>query len=64
MKLKVDTLRQLRRLAPVLDDILTTGEVGYAHHAENLALLATLCSDLYNVYRRLHPDEMDQARCG
>ena len=40
MKLDVETFRQLRRLAPVLDDILIAGEVEHPDQAVNLAALA------------------------
>jgi hypothetical protein len=61
MELDAETFRRLRRLAPVLDDILNAGEVEHADQAVNLAALAQLCSSLSNAYRSLHPDESGQA---
>jgi hypothetical protein len=61
MELDTTTFRQLRRLAPVLDDILSAGEVEHADQAVNLAALAQLCLRLSNVYHRVHPDEKVQA---
>lgn len=40
MKLDVTTFRQLRRLAPILDDVLNAGEVEHAEQAVGLASLA------------------------
>ncbi|CAN7181097.1 hypothetical protein LJR267_000364 [Paraburkholderia hospita] len=62
MKLDVTTFRQLRRLAPVLDDILNAGEVEHPDQAVNLATLAQLCSKLFDEYHCMHPDEIEQAR--
>lgn len=62
MKLDVTTFRQLRRLAPVLDDILNAGEVEHPDQAVNLAALAELCSELFDAYHCMHPDEIAQAR--
>ena len=62
MKLDVRTFRQLRRLAPVLDDILNAGEVEHPDQAVNLESLAQLCSDLFDAYHCMHPDETAQAR--
>ncbi|MEM5331154.1 hypothetical protein VSR34_31870 [Paraburkholderia sp. JHI2823] len=61
MKLDVTAFRQLRRLAPVLDDILSAEEVEHADQAVNLAALARLCSQLYDAYHCQHPDEIAQA---
>lgn len=61
MELDADTFRQLRRLAPVLDDILNAGEIEHAGQAVNLAALAQLCSSLSNAYCSMHPDETAQA---
>ncbi len=62
MKLDAATFRQLRRLAPVVDDILRAGEVEYADQAVSLTALATLCSQLFDAYRCLQPGETEQAR--
>ncbi|SIT51804.1 conserved hypothetical protein [Paraburkholderia piptadeniae] len=62
MKLDVETFRRLRRLAPVLDDILNAGEVEHPDQAVNLATLAQLCSELFDAYHCIHPDETAQAR--
>jgi hypothetical protein len=62
MKLEAATFRQLRLLAPVLDDVLNAGEVEHADQAVDLAALATLCSQLFDAYRCLHPDDTEQAR--
>jgi hypothetical protein len=64
MKVDVATFRRLRRLAPVLDDVLNAGEVEYAGQAVNLAALATLCLQMFDEYRHLHPDDTEQARLG
>lgn len=61
MKLDEDTFRRLRRLAPVLDDLLNAGEVEHADQAVNLAALAQICSALSDAYRAMHPDEIGQA---
>lgn len=50
MKLDATTFRQLRLLAPVLDDVLNTGEVEYSHQAVNLAALAASCAQLFQAY--------------
>lgn len=47
MELDLETFRQLRRLAPVLDDILNAREVEHPDQAVNLADLAQLCSHLF-----------------
>jgi hypothetical protein len=62
MKLDDATFRQLRRLAPVLDDILNAGEVEHADQAVNLASLAELCSQLFDAYHDQHPREVAQAQ--
>lgn len=62
MKLDATTFRQLRRLAPVLDDVLNAGEVEYSHQAVNLAALAALCSQLFQAYELRKPVGMEQAR--
>ncbi|QBR04193.1 hypothetical protein [Paraburkholderia pallida] len=61
MKLDEETFRRLRRLAPVLDDMLNAGEVEHADQAVNLAALAQLCSTLSDTYYSTHPDESAQA---
>jgi hypothetical protein len=61
MKVDVATFRQLRRLAPVLDDVLNAGEVEYADQAVHLVELAALCSQLFDAYRHLHPTETAEA---
>jgi hypothetical protein len=62
MKLDVTTFRQLRRLAPLLDDVLNAGEVEHADQAVGLASLAQLCSQLFDAYHYQHPDEVAEAR--
>lgn len=62
MKLDSATFQQLRRLAPILDDVLNAKEIEYADQAINLAELATLCSQLFDAYQCLHPQEIEQAR--
>ncbi len=62
MKLDDATFRQLRRLAPVLDDVLNAGEVEHADQAIGLASLAQLCSNLFDAYHDQHPSEIAQAR--
>jgi hypothetical protein len=62
MKLDVTTFRQLRRLAPVLDDILNAGEVEHPDQAVNLEALAQLCSQLFDQYHCMHPSETERAR--
>jgi hypothetical protein len=62
MKLDAAIFRQLCRLAPVLDDVLSAGEVEHADQAVNLAVLSQLCSQLFDAYHRQYPDETAQAR--
>jgi hypothetical protein len=62
MKLDDATFRQLRRLAPVLDDVLNAGEVEHADQAVDLASLAQLCSQLFEAYHCHHPGEIARAR--
>ncbi|NPT56339.1 hypothetical protein [Paraburkholderia elongata] len=64
MKLDDATFRRLRRLAPVLDDVLNAGEVEHADQAVDLASLAQLCSQLFDAYhcQHQHPGEIAQAR--
>ena len=59
MKLDDATFRRLRRLAPVLDDVLNAGEVEHADQAVDLASLAQLCLQLFDAYQ--HPVEIAQA---
>ena len=62
MKLDDATFRQLRRLAPVLDDVLNAGEVEHADQAVDLASLAQLRSQLFDAYHCQRPDEIAQVR--
>jgi hypothetical protein len=62
MKLDAAAFRQLRRLAPSLEDILGAGEVEHVDQAVNLAALATLCAELFNSYCSLYPHDTKQAR--
>jgi len=48
MKLEAATFVRLRRLAPLLDDVLNAGEVEHADQAVGLASLAQLCSQLFD----------------
>jgi hypothetical protein len=62
MKLDDATFRRLRRLAPVLDDVLNAGEVEHADQAADLISLAQLCSQLFDAYHEQHPGENAQAQ--
>ncbi|CAB3793138.1 hypothetical protein [Pararobbsia alpina] len=62
MKLETVTFGKLRRLAPVLDDILSAGEVEHAGQAVGLASLAQLCSQLFDAYYCQYPGEIAQVR--
>ena len=62
MKLEATTFLRLRRLAPILDDVLGAGEVEHADQALGLASLAQLCSQLFDAYHWQHPDEIAQVR--
>ena len=62
MNLDAATFARLRRLAPVLDDVLNAGEVEHADQAVDLASLAQLCSQLFDAYHDQHPVEIAQAR--
>jgi len=62
MKLDAVTFVRLRRLAPVLDDVLNAGEVEHADQAVGLASLAELCSQLFDAYHCQHPDDIAQGR--
>jgi hypothetical protein len=62
MKLDDATFRRLRRLAPVLDDVLNAGEVEHADQAMDLASLAQLCLQLSDTYNDQDPVEIAHAR--
>ena len=62
MELDAVTLVRLRRLAPVLDDVLNAGEVEHADQAVDLASLAQLCSQLFDAYHCQHPDEISKVQ--
>jgi len=62
MKLDAATFVRLRRLAPVLDDVLNAGEVEHADQAVDLASLAQLCSQLFNAYHCQHPLDIAKVR--
>jgi hypothetical protein len=62
MKLEAATFLRLRRLAPVLDDVLGAGEVEHADQALGLASISQVCSLLVEAYRWQHPDEISQVR--
>jgi len=62
MKLETAAFVRLRRLAPVLDDVLNAGEVEHAEQAVDLASLAQLCSQLFDAYHCRHPSEIAQVR--
>jgi hypothetical protein len=62
MKLESAIFARLRRLAPVLDDVLSAGEVEHTDQAVDLASLAQLCSQLFDAYYDQHPVEIAQAR--
>ena len=62
MNLDAATFARLRRLAPVLDDVLNAGEVEHADQAVALASLAQLCSQLFDAYHCQHRDEIAQVR--
>jgi hypothetical protein len=50
MKLDATTFMRLRRLAPVLDDVLNAGEVEHPDQAVDLASLAQLCTQISDAY--------------
>ena len=52
MKLDTTTFMRLRRLAPVLDDVLNAGEVEHPDQAVDLASLAQLCKQIFDAYDR------------
>jgi hypothetical protein len=62
LKIDATTFARLRRLAPVLDDVLNAGEVEHADQAMGLESLAQLCSQLFDLYHCQHPGEIAQAR--
>jgi hypothetical protein len=62
MKLETAMFMRLRRLAPVLDDVLSAGELERAEQALDLASLAQLCSRLFEAYHDQYPDDIAQAR--
>ena len=61
MKLDDATFRRLRRLAPVLDDVLNAGEVEHAYQAMDLASLGQLCLQMVDAYHDQHPGEIAEA---
>jgi hypothetical protein len=62
MKVEAAMFVRLRRLAPVLDDMLSAGEVEHADQAVGLESLAQLCSQLFDAYHHQFPVEIAQAR--
>jgi hypothetical protein len=62
MKLETATFVRLRRLAPLLDDILNAGEIEHADQAVDLESLTQLCVQLFDAYRWQHPGEIAQVR--
>jgi hypothetical protein len=62
MKLDAATFVRLRRLAPLLDDVLNAGEIEHADQAVGLASLAQLCSKIFDVYHCQYPGEIAQVR--
>jgi hypothetical protein len=62
MQLEVAAFLRLRRLAPILDDLLNAGEIEHAGQAVSLASLAQLCLELFDAYHGQHPLETEQAR--
>ncbi|MGF6859163.1 hypothetical protein [Paraburkholderia sp. CI3] len=62
MKLDAVTFDRLRRLAPVLDDVLNAGEIEHAEQALGLDSLAQLCSQLFVAYHSHYPGEIAQVR--
>jgi hypothetical protein len=62
MKLDAATFVRLRRLAPILDDVLNAGEVEHTDQAGGLASLAQLCSQLFDAYHCQNPGEIAQVR--
>jgi hypothetical protein len=64
MKVEAAMFMRLRRLAPVLDDVLSAGEVGHPDQAAGLASLAQLCSQLFDAYQCQHGSAVAQATGG
>jgi len=62
MKLETATFVRLRRLAPVLDDVLNAGEVEHADQAMGFASLAQLCAQLFDAYHCQQPGEIAQVQ--
>lgn len=62
MKLDDATFRRLRRLAPVIDDVLNAREVEHGDQAVCLDSIAQLCSQLFDAYYDKYPVEVAQAR--
>jgi hypothetical protein len=62
MQLEVAAFLRLRRLAPVLDDLLNAGEIEHAGQAVSLVSLAQLCMQLFDAYHGQHPGETERAR--
>ena len=60
MKFDEATFRKLRRLAPVLDDVLNAREIEHADQAVDLASLAQLCLQLFDTYHSQHPGQIAQ----
>jgi hypothetical protein len=62
VKVEATMFGRLRRLAPILDDMLRAGEVEHADQAVGLESLAQLCSQLFDAYHCQHPREIAEAR--
>ncbi|MFM0267780.1 hypothetical protein [Paraburkholderia sediminicola] len=62
MKLDAATFVRLRRLAPILDDVLNAGEVEHTDQAGGLASLAQLCTQLFDAHHCQNPGEIAQVR--
>ncbi|MGA3247633.1 MAG: hypothetical protein ABSD12_05545 [Paraburkholderia sp.] len=62
MKVETAMFLRLRRLNPVLDDVLNAGEIEHADQAVDLESLAQLCSQLFDAYHCQHSGEIAQAR--
>ena len=60
MKVESAMFVRLRRLAPLLDDVLNACEVERADQAAGLASLARLCSQLFDAYHCQHPGQIAQ----
>jgi hypothetical protein len=57
MKVEAAMFVRLRRLTPVLDDVLSAGEVEHADQAVDLESLAQQFSQLFEAYQCQHPGE-------